>query len=444
MSKSQNNNIFVWIGLCILLILPNIARTQSVTLTIFTTDSLTEENITDFRVYIDDTIFYNSLDETNAAHFVLDNARDNTYRIRVQKSHYNDRIFDLKVPKTTSDTTVHVTMNYIFSEPQLPMFFFDSASIVPDTNFNLIYTDPVSWLGYIQKSRDYTIQLNAFCLSENNIEDLTLCEQRINCVKNVLVQHGVDSSKMDVLMHPFEPYQIIYPEEFDQYFHFKDILDEEFIRNLPANEKSKAIKYNSRITVTVADNYWSTVTPQQREFCFCFFDKFGAEVTPSEMLVLDNTGAVFNLDSSKCFRHKADRSYSFILQVTDRNYYFFQKQYDANEMSGCDTVRLENMETIAKLVFSSHRLKLNNRQKKQTTSFFSNSKRGFHRIAILVGKPTRAKTEAQQGVNDIIRLYERDLKARNIQQTPEVMVHFYDLPKGEDAFVFEIEAYDYK
>lgn len=296
MSKSQNNNIFVWIGLCILLMLPGIARTQSIQLTLFVKDSLTEESITNYSIYIDDSIVLPSLDETHAAHFVLDNARDNTYRIRVQKSHYNDRIFDLKVPKTTSDTTVHVTMNYIFSEPQLPMFFFDSASIVPDTNFNLIYTDPVSWLGYIQKSRDYTIQLNAFCLSENNIEDLTLCEQRINCVKNVLVQHGVDSSKMDVLMHPFEPYQIIYPEEFDQYFHFKDILDEEFIRNLPANEKSKAIKYNSRITVTVADNYWSTVTPQQREFCFCFFDKFGAEVTPSEMLVLDNTGAVFNLD----------------------------------------------------------------------------------------------------------------------------------------------------
>lgn len=440
MSKSQNNNIFVWIGLCILLILPNIAKTQSVKLTLFVTDSLTEKRVTNYSVYIDDSIVFPSLDETHAAHFVLDNARDNTYRIRVQKSHYNDRIFDLKVPKTTSDTTVHVTMNYIFSEPQLPMFFFDSASIVPDTNFNLIYTDPILWLGYIQKSRDYTLQLNAFCHSE----DQTLCEQRINCVKNILVQHGVDSSKMDVLMHPFEPYQIVYPEEFDNYFHFKDILDEEFMRNLPADEKSKAIKYNSRITVTVADNYWSTVTPQQREFCFCFFDKFGTEVTPSEMLVLDNTGTVFNLDSSKCFRYKADRSYSFILQVADRNYYFFQKQYDANEMSGCDTVRLENMETIAKLVFSSHRLKLNNRQKKQMASFFSNSKRGFHRIAILVGKPTRAKTEAQQGVNDIIRLYEKDLKARNIQQTPEVMVHFYDLPEEEDTFTFEIEAYDYK
>ena len=84
----------------------------------------------------------------------------------------------------------------------------------------------------------------------------------------------------------------------------------------------------------------------EQKFCFCFFDKFGAEVTPSEMLVLDNTGGVFNLDSSKCFRHKADTSYSFILQVTDRDYYFFQKQYDANEMSGCDTVRLENMECI--------------------------------------------------------------------------------------------------
>jgi len=35
MSKSQNNNIFVWIGLCILLILPSIARTQSVELAIF-------------------------------------------------------------------------------------------------------------------------------------------------------------------------------------------------------------------------------------------------------------------------------------------------------------------------------------------------------------------------------------------------------------------------
>jgi hypothetical protein len=348
------------------------------------------------------------------------------------------------MPKNLSDTTVNVKMNYIFSEPQLPLFFFDSASVVPDTNFNAIYSEPVFWLGKIQKANDFTIQLNAFCLSENNSEDRALCEQRIKCIKNILVQHGVDSSKMDVLMHPFEPYQILYPEEFDQFYHFKDILDEEFIRNLPANEKSKAMKYNSRITVTVADNYWSTVTPQQREFCFRFFDKFGAEVTPSEMLVLDNTGGVFNLDSSKCFRHKADTSYSFILQVIDRNYYFSQKQYDANEMSGCDTVRLENMECINKLAFSSHRLKLNNRQKKQIASFFSNSRRGFHRIAILVGKPTRAKTEAKQCVNDIIRLYEKDLKARNIQQTPEVMVHFYNLPEGGNTFTFEIEAYDYK
>ena len=113
-------------------------------------------------------------------------------------------------------------------------------------------------------------------------------------------------------------------------------------------------------------------------------------------------------------------------------------------MSGCDTVRLENMETIAKLVFSPNQLKLNNRQKKQTTSFFSNSKRGFHRIVILVGKPTRAKTEAQQCVKDIIMLYEEDMARRNIQQTPDVVVHFYDLPEAEDTFTFEIEAYDYK
>ena len=390
MSKSQNNNIFVWIGLCILLILPNIARTQSVKL--YVTDSLTEEIVTSYSVYIDDSIVFPSLDETHIAHFVLNNAIDHTFRIRVHKFHYYDRIFDLKMPKTLSDTTVQVKMNYIFSEPQLPMFFFDSASLVPDTNFNAIYTDPVLWLGYIQKSRDYTIQLNTFCHSE----DQALCEQRINCVKNILVQYGVDSSKIEILMHPFEPYQIVYPEEFDHFFHFKDILDEEFIRNLSAKEKSKAMKYNSRITVTVADNFLSTVTHPQKEFCFRFFDKFGAEVTPSEMLVLDNTGAVFHLDSSKCFHHKADTSYSFILKVIDRNYYSLEKQYYARMESGCDTVRLENMEYSVKMAFVSRQPKLNNRQKKQMASFFSNSKRGFHRIDILVGKPTRTKTEAQQ------------------------------------------------
>ena len=438
MSKSQNNNIFVWIGLCILLILPNIARTQSVKL--YVTDSLTEEIVTSYSVYIDDSIVLPSFDETHIAHFVLNNAIDHTFRIRVHKFHYYDRIFDLKMPKTLSDTTVQVKMNYIFSEPQLPMFFFDSASLVPDTNFNAIYTDPVLWLGYIQKSRDYTIQLNTFCHSE----DQALCEQRINCVKNILVQYGVDSSKIEILMHPFEPYQILYPEEFDQYFHFKDILDEEFIRNLSAKEKSKAMKYNSRITVTVADNFLSTVTHPQKEFRFRFFDKFGAEVTPSEMLVLDNTGAVFHLDSSKCFHHKADTSYSFILKVIDRNYYSLEKQYYARMESGCDTVRLENMEYSVKMAFVSRQPKLNNRQKKQMASFFSNSKRGFHRIDILVGKPTRTKTEAQQCVNDIIMLYEEDLTRRNIQQTPDVMVHFYDLPEGEDTFTIEIEGYDYK
>ncbi len=438
MSKSQNYNIFVWIGLCILLILPNIARTQSVKL--YVTDSLTEEIVTSYSVYIDDSIVLPSFDETHIARFVLNNAIDHTFRIRVHKFHYYDRIFDLKMPKTLSDTTVQVKMNYIFSEPQLPMFFFDSASLVPDTNFNAIYTDPVLWLGYIQKSRDYTIQLNTFCHSE----DQALCEQRINCVKNILVQYGVDSSKIEILMHPFEPYQILYPEEFDQYFHFKDILDEEFIRNLSANEKSKAMKYNSRITVTVADNFLSTVTHPQKEFCFRFFDKFGAEVTPSEMLVLDNTGAVFHLDSSKCFHHKADTSYSFILKVIDRNYYSLEKQYYARMESGCDTVRLENMEYSVKMAFVSRQPKLNNRQKKQMASFFSNSKRGFHRIDILVEKPTRTKTEAQQCINDIIMLYEEDLTRRNIQQTPDVMVHFYDLPEGEDTFTIEIEGYDYK
>jgi hypothetical protein len=440
MSKSQNNNIFVWIGLCILLILPIIAKTQSVKLTLFVTDSLTEERVTNYGVYIDDSIVFPSLDETHAAHFVLDNTIDHTFRIRVHNFHYYDRIFDLKMPKILSDTTIHVKMNYIFSEPQLPMFFFDSASLVPDTNFNAIYTDPILWLGYIQKSRDYTLQLNAFCHSE----DQTLCEQRINCVKNILVQYGVDSSKIEILMHPFEPYQILYPEEFDQYFHFKDILDEEFISNLSAKEKSKAMKYNSRITVTIADNFLSTVTHPQKEFCFRFFDKFGSEVTPSEMLVLDNTGAVFHLDSSKCFHYKADTSYSFILKVIDRNYYSLEKQYYARMESGCDTVRLENMEYSVKMAFVSRQPKLNNRQKKQMASFFSNSKRGFHRIDILVGKPMRTKTEAQQCVNDIIMLYIEDLKRRNIQQTPDVIVHFYDLPEGEDAFAFEIEAYDYK
>ena len=444
MRRSQNNSIFVCIGLSILLISPNIARTQSVKLTIFATDSLTEEIVTDYSVYIDDSIVFHSLDETNVAHFVLDNAIDNSFRIRVHKFHYHDRILDLKASKTLSDTTIHVKMNYIFSEPQLPMFFFDSASIVPDTNFNSIYTDPALWLGKIQKDNDFIIQLNAFCLSENNIEDKTLCEQRINCVKSILVQHGVDSSKMDVLMHPYEPYQILYPEEFGQYFHFKDILDEELIRNLPANEKNKAMKYNSRITVTVAENPLPIVIHPQKEFCFCFFDKFEAEVTPSEMLVLDNTGAVFKLDSTKCFRHKADTSYSFMLKVTDRCYYSFEKQYSSYNKSDCDTVRLENMEIIAKLFFRSHRLKLNNRQKKQTTSFFSNSKRGAHRIAILVGKPTGVKNEAQQFVNDIIMIYKEDMTRRNIQQTPDVMVHFYDLPEGENTFTFEIEAYDYK
>ena len=173
MSRSQNNNIFVWIGLCILLILPSIARTQSVQLTLFVTDSLTEENITNYSIYIDDSIVLPSLDETHAAHFVLDNAIDHTFRIRVHKFHYYDR-------------------------------------------------------------------------------------------------------------------------------------------------------------------------------------------------------------------------------------------------------------------------------KKQLASFFSNSKRGFHRIDILVGKPMRTKTKVQQCVNDIIKLYEEDLKRRNIQQTPDVLVHFYDLPEGEDAFAFEIEAFDYK
>jgi hypothetical protein len=96
------------------------------------------------------------------------------------------------------------------------------------------------------------------------------------------------------------------------------------------------------------------------------------------------------------------------------------------------------------MAFVSRQPKLNNRQKKQMASFFSNSKRGFHRIDILVGKPMRTKTEAQQCVNNIIKLYEEDLKRRNIQQTPDVIVHFYDLPEGEDTFMFEIEAFDYK
>ena len=169
----------------VIVMLPSTAKAQLVKVSLFATDSLTEENVTDYYVYINDSVFHHSFAETNAAHFVLDNARDNTYRIRIHKSHYHDRNFDLKVPKATLDTTIHVKMKYIFSEPQLPVFFFDSASTYPDTNFNSVYTEPALWLGKIQKANDFTVQINAYCSSGNNIQDPTLCEQRIQCVKNI-------------------------------------------------------------------------------------------------------------------------------------------------------------------------------------------------------------------------------------------------------------------
>lgn len=306
MSRNQINSIFAWIGLSILLILPGIARTQSVKLTLFATDSLTEEIVTSYSVYIDDSIVFPSFDEPHVAHFVLDNAIDHAFRIRVHKFHYHDKVFDLKIPKNLSDTTIHVKMNYIFSEPQLPAFFFDSASIVPDTNFNTIYTYPVLWLGKIQKANDFIIQLNAFCISE----DQTLCEQRINCMKNILLQHGVDSSKIDVLMHPFEPYQIVYPEEFDNYFHFKDLLDEEFIRNLPADEKSKAMKYNSRIMVTVADSLSST-------------NKRSAQTTLRDdtIPVVKTVHELAHSDSKKVMLRTHDICFQFVTLHLDTNDY---------------------------------------------------------------------------------------------------------------------------
>lgn len=178
--------------------------------------------------------------------------------------------------------------------------------------------------------------------------------------------------------------------------------------------------------------------------CFCFINKFQELVVPNQVVVFDNLGNIFELDSSACFWGPWGVDYSFSLQVIDKKYLFYERQFDASNCSIIDTIQLENLEQSQTLVIKSTKPVLNHRLKKQIAVFFQKSHYGIHRLVVRVGIPLRCAKEIEHSIQDIVELYKKDLMSKNNGMTTNFEVYYYYLPENSKEIVFEIEAFDYQ
>ncbi|MDL2296703.1 hypothetical protein LJC68_08495 [Bacteroidales bacterium OttesenSCG-928-B11] len=224
----------------------------NITITVIAIDSLGGEKINNYIVYIDETEFYLPEDGTNILKFTLDFSKKKSYNIRIAPfSSYEGSEFKLTVPLDCKDTTIIVGLLYIFHPRQLPVFFFKKNEIYPDTTNLKNALESASYLCKVYKNAKLFFQINgSFYPNEIRTNEILILE-RINYIKTLLINFGADTNKIEMGIIESKPYKILHKEEINEYFKFKNVLDQEYIHNLPSEIRSIAEIYNQRIFVTI-------------------------------------------------------------------------------------------------------------------------------------------------------------------------------------------------
>lgn len=253
--RIDKNIVFLAIKIFVVFLLLAITLLSSfacnIKVTIITIDSLTGEKLNDHLVYIDNKEYYYSNEDTNISEFRLDFIKKQSYDIRVIKSTYIESDFTLTAPLHCKDTVIIVKLLYRFQASQLPIFFFNKNDLYPDTNnlkYNMAATD---YLSKTHKNKKLIIELNGYFYPDEDDTSNILVMKRMSYIKSLFINMGADSSMIEMILQKYKPYQIYHKEEINDYFRFKDILNQEYINNLPSDIRPIAERYNRRIIVTV-------------------------------------------------------------------------------------------------------------------------------------------------------------------------------------------------
>lgn len=234
----------------------SISLACSIEVTIVTLDSLTGENLNNHVILIDGKESYYSDKETNISKFVLDCSKKKVYEIRIAATaSYEESKFNIEIPTECKDTTIIVKLLYRFHPRQLPVFFFNKNEVSPDTANFKNAMEATEYVCKTYKNDKLIFQINGnFYPDRNRLDDTLIIIQRINYVKSLLIANGIDTNKIEISNLISSPYVILHKEEINEYFKFKDVLNQEYIDKLPPEIRGGAEKYNQRIFVTLRKN----------------------------------------------------------------------------------------------------------------------------------------------------------------------------------------------
>ena len=227
-------------------------QAQTSKISIVTIDSIIGFPLNNHYVIIDGK-YNHSLKDSNYSQYEIDFNLKECYELRItQGFSYGEIIYEVcKNRYLNKDTTLVVKLPYKFEKRQLPIFFYDKNEIFPDSTFLKDDMEATYFLCKKQKINNIIIQINC-CFSEDEIDtNLTLIMKRVDYLKALFHQLGADTNFIEIYEIKYKPYTIRYLPEITDTFRFMDIIDEEYIKNLPKELKPIAERYNNRIEISV-------------------------------------------------------------------------------------------------------------------------------------------------------------------------------------------------
>lgn len=233
----------------IFILISNLLTANEQKVIIITFDSLTGESLNDHYVYLDNKAFYYSGIESNRTEFRLNCDNQIEHSILVKRHNYQDVTIRFYVDSNCYDTIINVNLLYDFQHRVFPIFHYSEFDVFPDTNG---LNEKLNILANIaNKNRDLIFYLDIYsCLDE--FDSLyQLSNKRYQILKDIIIKKGIDPSRLNVRWLGFQPYKIMYLEDINDNFSFKDVIDQTYIDKLPVELKPIAKKLYCRIEITV-------------------------------------------------------------------------------------------------------------------------------------------------------------------------------------------------
>jgi hypothetical protein len=147
---------------------------------------------------------------------------------------------------------------------------------------------------------------------------------------------------------------------------------------------------------------------QQNKFCLCTRDKTGIIREKISTQLYDTNGNTIQSDSNNCFKNILIGK-SYILKITSKEHYDFQKVVSIEKSTQIDTVFLDKIQHIVKFQYflKSNRLSITN--KKRLDSLFKVYRQQYiQKITLTINIKTHTPHDFTEAVTQIVNLIFRN------------------------------------